>query len=279
MHCPWAYEFINSPVVTSTLCSSGGSGVKLTSDLASPLCAHYITRCFPSRWWICFCAGQRRVMRETSLWGCWAFSTKLKRSVKRPRERVYGPVNIEQWSRRTVGRTFMVRRDFCVLCWPQWFSLFTTFLFALISVSKVPYDGKWKYNLNISNQSKDNCLISRTLVHDHKVAPFESWARDLFAPEVVGSVSQTLFYGSSNAGTWGGGTRLSGSELGNYTVVRHFPPHVMHVGIFRFWNHQTRWSTGENWNPLIYIGLYERCKVCADIISEGRFCKNVMHSK
>lgn len=38
---------------------------------------------------------------------------------------------------------------------------------------------------------------------------------------VVGSTSQTLFYGTSNAGTWGGGTGLSGTEPVNYTPARH----------------------------------------------------------
>ncbi|KAI9522657.1 hypothetical protein NQZ68_033755 [Dissostichus eleginoides] len=46
---------------------------------------------------------------------------------------------------------------------------------------------------------------------------------DLASPlcGVVGSASQTPFYGTSNAGTWGGGTGLSGTEPANYTLARH----------------------------------------------------------
>ncbi|KAK2895373.1 hypothetical protein Q8A73_014861 [Channa argus] len=46
---------------------------------------------------------------------------------------------------------------------------------------------------------------------------------DLASPlcGVMGSASQTLFYGTSNAGTWGGGVGLSAAEPGNYTLARH----------------------------------------------------------
>lgn len=46
-----------------------GSGVRLTSDLASPLCRHYIIRCFPPRWRICFFLQDHWELRVKCLYG------------------------------------------------------------------------------------------------------------------------------------------------------------------------------------------------------------------
>lgn len=56
-------------------------------------------------------------------------------------------------------------------------------------------------------------------LHDHR----QSWGNQILSipSGVMGSASQTLFCGTLNAGTRGGGKGLSGAEPANYTLARH----------------------------------------------------------
>lgn len=111
MHCPCADEFINSPVVTGTLSSSGG--VRGSAHLwpGQPSLWSLHMKMFSTVMSLFLLAGSQRVTSQTSLWACSAFKAKLRRSVKKEAgER--GLVIVQQYWGFVLGQRFKAQALF-----------------------------------------------------------------------------------------------------------------------------------------------------------------------